>query len=61
MLPFRAAVLIFLLATVPLVAQERPYFVAYSHEMEDPGDLEIESVERRRSIGRDQYVPRIKP
>ncbi|MGH9501986.1 MAG: hypothetical protein ACRD20_03960 [Terriglobales bacterium] len=23
-------------------AQERPYFVTYSHEMEEPGDLEIE-------------------
>lgn len=26
------------------MAQERPYFVTYSHEMEEPGDLEIESV-----------------
>lgn len=25
-------------------AQERPYFVTYSHEMEEPGDLEIESL-----------------
>ncbi len=24
------------------VAQERPYFVTYSHEMEEPGNLEIE-------------------
>jgi hypothetical protein len=23
-------------------AQERPYFVTYSHEMEEPGNLEIE-------------------
>ena len=26
----------------PLAAQERPYFVTYSHEMEEPGNLEIE-------------------
>lgn len=25
-----------------LLAQERPYFVTYSHEMEEPGNLEIE-------------------
>jgi len=25
------------------IAQERPYFVTYSHEMEEPGNLEIES------------------
>ena len=25
------------------LAQERPYFVTYSHEMEEPGNLEIES------------------
>ena len=28
---------------LPLHAQERPYFVTYSHEMEEPGNLEIES------------------
>ena len=33
-----------LFLTAPLPAQERPYFVAYSHEMEEPGNLEIESV-----------------
>ena len=27
---------------VPAAAQERPYFVTYSHEMEEPGNLEIE-------------------
>ncbi len=37
----------FLLVTqllpLPLAcAQERPYFVTYSHEMEEPGNLEIE-------------------
>src|SRR5690349_20187560 len=31
------------LITTPLFAQERPYFVTYSHEMEEPGNLEIET------------------
>ena len=30
-----------LIATHPVRAQELPYFVAYSHYMEEPGDLEI--------------------
>jgi hypothetical protein len=30
------------LSALPLLAQERPYFVTYSHEMEEPGNLEIE-------------------
>src|SRR5262245_38714236 len=29
-------------ALLPLAAQERPYFVTYSHEMEEPGNLDIE-------------------
>jgi hypothetical protein len=29
-------------AALPGCAQERPYFVTYSHEMEEPGNLEIE-------------------
>jgi hypothetical protein len=29
-------------ATLPAAAQERPYFVTYSHEMEEPGNLDIE-------------------
>ncbi|MGH9500461.1 MAG: hypothetical protein ACRD3L_15070 [Terriglobales bacterium] len=29
-------------AILPAVAQERPYFVTYSHEMEEPGNLDIE-------------------
>jgi hypothetical protein len=29
-------------ATSTAVAQERPYFVTYSHEMEEPGNLEVE-------------------
>jgi hypothetical protein len=31
-----------LLWVLPLAAQERPYFVTYSHELEEPGNLEIE-------------------
>jgi hypothetical protein len=31
-----------LLAVPPAHAQERPYFVTYSHEMEEPGNLEVE-------------------
>lgn len=38
----RAWIFLFLLATLPLTAQERPYFVTYSHEMEEPGNLDIE-------------------
>ncbi len=34
--------LILLCLTVPVPAQERPYFVTYSHEMEEPGNLDIE-------------------
>jgi hypothetical protein len=30
-------------AAIAARAQERPYFVTYSHEMEEPGNLEIES------------------
>jgi hypothetical protein len=28
---------------LPLAAQERPYFVTYSHELEEPDNLEVES------------------
>jgi len=31
------------IACSPATGQERPYFVTYSHEMEEPGNLEIES------------------
>jgi hypothetical protein len=31
-----------LLVSLPGFAQERPYFVTYSHDMEEPGNLEIE-------------------
>ena len=31
------------LLALPTLSQERPYFVAYSHEMEEPGNLEIET------------------
>jgi hypothetical protein len=41
----RCAIFLFiLLSALPLAAQERPYFVTYSHEMEEPGNLEIESL-----------------
>jgi hypothetical protein len=36
------AALIPLFATVAAVAQERPYFVTYTHQMEEPGNLEFE-------------------
>jgi hypothetical protein len=32
-----------LLGVETATAQERPYFITYSHEMEEPGNLEIES------------------
>jgi hypothetical protein len=34
--------LAFFAAALPVAAQERPYFVTYSHEMEEPGNLDIE-------------------
>jgi len=37
-----AASLLTLMMTVTAAAQERPYFVTYSHEMEEPGNLDIE-------------------
>jgi hypothetical protein len=40
--PLRFKILLLALA-IPTGAQERPYFVTYSHEMEEPGNLEIES------------------
>jgi hypothetical protein len=36
-------ILALFMAVLPAAAQERPYFVTYSHEMEEPGNLEIES------------------
>lgn len=36
-------VLFAVLLSAPLFAQETPYFVTYSHHMEDPGDLELRS------------------
>lgn len=35
--------LILITVAITAAAQERPYFVTYSHEMEEPGNLEIES------------------
>jgi hypothetical protein len=40
---YRALLFFFLLAGLPLAAQERPYFVTYPHEMEEPGNLDIEN------------------
>jgi len=37
-----ACLLTVLFAASGALAQERPYFVTYSHEMEEPGNLEIE-------------------
>jgi hypothetical protein len=37
-----ASLLCFLFPPAPVFAQERPYFVTYSHEMEEPGNLDIE-------------------
>jgi len=34
--------LVLVLTTMAAFAQERPYFVTYSHEMEEPGNLDIE-------------------
>ena len=31
----------FFIAAIPVLAQERPYFVTYDHHMEEPGSLEI--------------------
>lgn len=40
----RCWLMLFLTAVCSLAAgQERPYFVTYSHEMEEPGNLEVES------------------
>jgi len=40
--PLIFLLLFLLLPALPVCAQERPYFVAYSHELEEPGNLEIE-------------------
>lgn len=42
MTPRWVLLLFVLLHVLPLAAQERPYFVTYSHEMEEPGNLDIE-------------------
>ena len=36
------SILLILPMVLPAGAQERPYFVTYSHEMEEPGNLDIE-------------------
>jgi len=40
--PWLRLVFVLLAASISFHAQERPYFVTYSHEMEEPGNLEIE-------------------
>src|SRR5258708_4898102 len=42
---FRSVLVPFVLLSLllPLAGQERPYFVTYSHELEEPGNLEVES------------------
>src|ERR1700740_744775 len=42
LLPFHLAVLIFFPIVATLNAQENPYIVAYDHNLEEPGSLEIE-------------------
>ena len=42
-LPFLFAILLLLGTATTASAQEPPYFVTYSHHLEEPGDLEIES------------------
>src|SRR5712675_2836472 len=37
-----ALVLIFPVLSCPLKAQENPYFVTYDHNLEEPGNLEVE-------------------
>ena len=37
-----ALVLIFPVLSCPLLAQENPYFVTYDHNLEEPGNLEVE-------------------
>ena len=39
---YAITMLLALIAALPAAAQERPYFVTYFHEMEEPGNLEIE-------------------
>ncbi|HEY3705237.1 MAG TPA: hypothetical protein VGL22_09270 [Terracidiphilus sp.] len=40
-----------LVAGRPAVAQDKPYFVTYTHDLEEPGNLEIET---KTSLGRPQ-------
>lgn len=37
------AALLLILFTAPAHAQDKPYFVTYSHDLEEPGNLEIET------------------
>ena len=40
---FLACILALVCSTPSLFAQEKPYFVTYSHDLEEPGNLEIET------------------
>jgi hypothetical protein len=42
LLGFSAILTVVLFSPPPLLAQENPYFVAYDHYLEEPGNLEIE-------------------
>lgn len=41
--PLWLAVCFPFLLTIPALAQDKPYFVTYSHDLEEPGNLEIET------------------
>jgi hypothetical protein len=41
--PLWLAVCFSFLLTIPALAQDKPYFVTYSHDLEEPGNLEIET------------------
>ena len=36
-------IFLFVLAALPVLAQESPYFVTYDHHLEEPGNFEIET------------------
>jgi hypothetical protein len=54
---FYVVLFLLLVATAGVCAQELPYFVTYSHHMEEPGSLEIESkTATARPDGGDRFV-----
>jgi len=53
---FWLAVITILVVSPPTQAQEKPYFVTYSHDLEEPGNLEIETKTGiARPVGGNQY------